>query len=311
MRVRPIQPNDVPEIIALWNRNLPDDPIDADRYWRTVLLDPNFDRELTLVVDGEEGVQGYAHAIRRRVGYGPLGLQDGQGWITAFFVDQAARRRGYGRALLMEALGRLKARGVHTASCNGYAPYYQFPGVDHRCGEARALLDSLGFTPAVEAVAMELDLTTPLPTFGASTDVVVRDLELQDTIPLLEFVQRKFDYWLPSIQESLREDGGEVTIVEMEGRIVGFAQWENSHTDPPHGAPGRFGPFGVDPDLRGVGIGAALFRHVAVTHAARGAKRLWFGWAGGRNLSFYERFGCRTTRRYTLYRRSLEDFSSD
>jgi GNAT superfamily N-acetyltransferase len=61
----------------------------------------------------------------------------------------------------------------------------------------------------------------------------------------------------------------------------------------------------VRPDLRNKGLGAAIFYFLIERVAGNGARYLWFGWAGGRNLSCYQRAGCVVTRQFYLYRRAL------
>ena len=46
----------------------------------------------------------------------------------------------------------LREHGCKQVGCNGYAPYYIFPGVDHEYAEAHPFLRAHGFTVSTEAV---------------------------------------------------------------------------------------------------------------------------------------------------------------
>lgn len=105
--------------------------------------------------------------------------------------------------------------------------------------------------------------------------------------------------------DGLSRDNRDIILAVQNGRVIGYTQWQNTQTDPPGGAPGRFGPFGVHPEMRGNGLGAVIFFTLVEEVRRRGTRDLWFGWAGGRNLSFYERAGCRITRRFQLFATDL------
>jgi GNAT superfamily N-acetyltransferase len=157
--IRPFAAGDLPPVVALWNRCLEKDPITEERFWRLCLLDANFDPEGALVaVDAAGSVIGFLQAMARREPYGNLGLQEAQGWLTVFFVAPEQRREGIGSRLLEAGLAFLRAHGRERVLCNGYAPYYIFPGVDVDYAEASAFLTARGFQPASEAVAMGMPL---------------------------------------------------------------------------------------------------------------------------------------------------------
>lgn len=311
--IRPFAPSDLSPVAALWNRCLEKDPITEERFWQLFLLDPNFDRGGLLVAEADGQVVGLLQAMARRFPLGSPGLQPQQGWITVFLVDSAWRRQGIGTALLEAGLSFLKSKGRTQVSCNGYAPYYIFPGVDVDYEAALAFLQAHGFTVASEPVAMGMalegvrmpDTVRERQAALAAEGYAVRLFERRDTLPLLAFVEAQFPYWQPSVLEGLQRGNFEIVVAEKAGEIVGFTQWQNPHNDPPSGAAGRFGPFGVHPELRGHGLGAALFYTLVERAAGSGGRYLWFGWAGGRNLSFYERAGCRVTRRFRILVRAL------
>jgi len=312
--IRPFAPHDLGPVVTLWNRCLSKDPITEERFWRMFLLDANFDPTGMLIAEIEGEVVGLLQAMVRKTPLGTLGLQPHLGWIPVFCVHPDHRRRGIASRLLDAGIAFLRRHGRTEVHCNGYAPTYIFPGVDVDYTEALDFLQAREFSVVGEPVAMGIPLegirmpesvrrrSRTLQQEGVS----VLLFRLEDTLPLLEFAGQHFPHWQPGVLEGLQRGNTEIMVAAMDsGEIVGFTQWENPHTDPPNGASGRFGPFGVREDLRGRGIGAVLFYTLIERVTGNGARYLWFGWAGGRNLSFYERAGCVITRRYRMLKRTL------
>ncbi|MCX6379054.1 MAG: GNAT family N-acetyltransferase [Armatimonadetes bacterium] len=307
MLIRPYENSDFALLTALWNQWLDYDPITRARFLQLFLLDKNFQREGLLVAFHEELFAGFLQVITRKE------AGDNVGYLTFFGVHPAKRRQGVASALLEAGMSYLREQGVEMLSCNGYAPYYMFPGVDERYTEANAFLLKQGFEVAGRPVAMGLNLE------GVITPKAVREKELEldserytirpfridDSLPLMKFTETHFPYWEDSIRDGLQHGNYDIILAIHDGEIVASAQWQNTLTDPPRGAAGRFGPFGVREDLRNKGVGAVVFYKMIEYVKERGHRYLWFGWAGGRNLSFYERAGCRITRQFTLYKRKL------
>lgn len=311
--IRPFASGDLSPAVALWNRCLTKDPITEERFWQLFLLDANFDPEGALIAEIDGEAVGFLQAMVRRSPIGSLGLQPTQGWLTVFFIDPGWRRQGIGSRLLEAGLAFLRQKGRRSVMCNGYAPYYIFPGVDNEYTEALDFLTARGFQPAGDAVAMGMPLEgVRMPGWVrekyaalAREGYEVRLFRLGDTLPLLAFAEEHFPHWQPSLLEGLQRGNTEIILATRNGQIVGYTQWENPYNDPPSGAPGRFGPFGVHPEQRSKGIGAVIFYTLIERVTGNGARYLWFGWAGGRNLSFYERAGCVVTRRFRLFTRAL------
>ncbi len=257
---------------------------------------------------------GYLQAISRRATDGITPINPDLGWITTFFVSPRVRRQGMGRELMSRGTSYLRSEGCKTVYCNGYAPRYVFPGVDLNCREAITFMEAMGYETHQDFVAMELNLAEAVTPASVSIDrvkredegLVIRPFEIRDTLSLLQFAEKCFPYWHQSLLEGLQIEHRNILVATSEGcDIVGFAQWENPSTDPPFGAAGRFGPFGVHPEMRNKGLGAILF-YAMVDHALEmGSDKLWFGWAGGRNLTFYTRAGCTITRNYRMYKMAL------
>lgn len=303
LEIRPYQASDWLAVVHVWNESVFKDPLTPERFWRLFLLDPNFRCEGFLVAELEGKLVGWMQVVTRAE----------QAWLTAFCVHPDRRREKVATRLWEAHQKALRKDGVQKILCNGYAPYYLFPGVDVDYKQAHSFLHSCGFQVHTDAVAMGMHLegvATPPAIREARArlegeGIEVRLFRREDTLPLLEFTNTHFPYWQDSLLDGLRQGNLEIMVALQQGEPVGLTQWENTYTDPPHGLAGRFGPFGIRDDMRSRGIGGVIFYSMIERAKAKGARYLWFGWAGGRNVAFYERMGCHITRRYVLYRREL------
>jgi ribosomal protein S18 acetylase RimI-like enzyme len=99
LEIRPFEPPDEAAVVALWSA------CDLLRPWN----DPQLDIRRKLSVQPElflVGVEGGEVVATVMAGY-----EGHRGWINYLAVAPACRRRGYGRALMDEAEGRLRALG--------------------------------------------------------------------------------------------------------------------------------------------------------------------------------------------------------
>lgn len=78
----------IPEIVALWNRELAEDQISGDDFVRWHIADMTFQFDLLLVAtDGGKAV-GFLFGIKRKVAYYSRGTEPDKCWIKAVAVDE-------------------------------------------------------------------------------------------------------------------------------------------------------------------------------------------------------------------------------
>lgn len=315
VRLRPYRGSDVRGIVEVWNRAMPQDPIDLGRWSKMVLCDPNFDpRGLWVAaVDGE--VVGFALAICRRIPLFGSDLETERGWITAFGVAPQWRRRGIGSALLAAAERFVQEQGRKEVLVSPYAPNYFWPGVDPKAyPEAVELLERRGYETLYSPVAMDKNLV------GFFVPPEVEALEAQRTREGYRFGPLAYEYLHDVIafaEEAFNPDWGRAIrdaiksgvpldqcwiALSGEGRVVGFALFGGYD-----GILERFGPFGVDPSQRGKGLGKILLYRSLEAMRAKGAHGAWFLWTGEATAAgqLYLKAGFAITRSFRVMRRRL------
>src|SRR5699024_1872812 len=100
-------------------------------------------------------------------------------------------------------------------------------------------------------------------------------------------------------------DAPETLIIcrNKQDEIVGYCQRAID------GHPDRFGPFGVDESLRGLGLGSVLFNEMLHDMTKRGIHHVYFLWTAGRAQLMYERQGMSAYREYELMRKMLNEYT--
>ena len=146
-------------IVNLWNRCLPEDGMQLDRFRNLVLLDPNFDPAgLHLAWLGGE-LMGALYAVRRRLPMYGTDLEPEHGWIPFFFTVPEYRRQGVARTLLERGIEFLNGCGCKKVFFASYAPNYIVPGIDRDSYPAgAAFLENRGFRRLYTASAMDMSL---------------------------------------------------------------------------------------------------------------------------------------------------------
>lgn len=309
--IRGYLPGDERAVQALWNRCLPADPITADRFVTQILLDVNFDPQGFAVAESEGHVVGFLLALTRDTPMQGLDNDPDDGWITVFFVDPACRRQGIGQALLDHGCRHIAAKGRRWVSISPYAPNYFWPGVDGtRYPEAIAFLQKNAF----ETIESPVSMTASLIGFGIPE--TVRELQrrreaegyafgtLQDDqiVGVLDFTTQHFSAdWARALREALLRGvpRQRVLTVARDATVVGFCLYGGYDR-----VVERFGPFGVHPDLRRIGLGRLLLYQCLEQMHGNGLQNAWFLWTGLDDPAghLYESAGFRVSRAYTVVR---------
>ncbi|WP_091527268.1 GNAT family N-acetyltransferase [Microlunatus soli] len=314
MIIRSFRAGDGPDLASCWTRSAPQDPIGYRRFRDMFLLDRSFDPAGLKIAEVDGTVVGAAYAVRRLIPESGDDLQPDAGWIPFFFVHPDHRGHGVGRQLLQSALDWLADLGRSTTYFSSYTPNYFLPGLDaDRYPAADRLLRALGFETQYRCVAMDASLQDyRIPDdvvalidrqrgsgyrFGPPTD--------DELVGLIDIAGAEFNAdWARGIREAVL-DGMPLDRIMMawdpDGNPLGWAMFGTyEHVIE------RFGPFGVLPASRGLGLGKVLLHLTLEQMRAAGAHSAWFLWteptsAAGR---LYLKSGFDITRTFTVMRRT-------
>lgn len=310
-QIQPLRDKDIDEVVSLLRCVLVKEDISASDFCRRVILDPNFRPEGAQVAYLDGRVVGFFLAIVRKRRLEDGAPDFGNGWITLMAVHPNYQRRGIGTALLQKSLAYLKSEGAVSAWVSPYAPNYFCPGIDEAAYSGGiAFLNGHGFRVAYRPLSMEASLhgfempedVRHLEAGLESAGVAVREMLLEDALPLIEFVRNEFPGdWQRLVRESidrivsLPEPETRIFVAMKDGLCLGFARHDG----------GRFGPFGVGPAARGMGIGGVLLFRCLESMERDGMQRVWLLWTDDRAARLYMRAGFHETRRYSVMKCEL------
>lgn len=308
-------PGDEDQIVKVWNDTLAIDPITTVRFRNLVLLDGNFDPEGLRLAFHKDRLVGCFYAVRRLMPMSGSDLEPDNGWIPFFFVHKDYQRQGIGENLLNQALHFLRKHDRKNVFFASYAPNYILPGIDAEAYPAGwGFLQKMGFEKLYSPVAMDRDLVGYVIPEDVQELIKQREAEgytfntAQDS-DLVELVKFANEVFNPDWGRAIRE--GVVAglpldwifVARDQGKLVGFCL---------HGAyegiPERFGPFGVDPDQRGKGLGKILLNICLAAMRAEGLHGAWFLWTGETSPAgyLYTKTGFVINRHFHVCRKSLD-----
>jgi ribosomal protein S18 acetylase RimI-like enzyme len=308
VEIRPYRGTDEAELLAVWNAAMTYDRISADLFRTRVLLDSNFLPENlpVAVVDGR--IVGFVLAITRQTPLFLQGLEPDKAWITAFGVDPVYQRRGVGRTLFEYVFERLQGR--RTLEIAPYVPNYFVPGIDVDAYPGTiTFLQTLGFATFERATSMGANLTG----FHIPPDILeleqrreredgltIRPVTAADLPDLMPFIATHFGWdWYRHTREYLLEYFGDrpaqicVMVARMGGQVVGYCQQRRE----------RFGPFGVRPDMRNLGIGRLLLFRCLAEMSARQVYYAYFLWTEENAARLYKQAGFQRRREFAIMRK--------
>ncbi len=311
---RSYQSGDEVQIVNLWNNSLPRDPITAKRFRNLVLLDANFDpKGLSLAFD-EDKLVGVVYGLRRLLPMIGTELEEENGWITFFFVDPEYHRKGIGSELLNQVDAFFKENNRTSIFFASYAPNYILPGLDEESyPEAYEFLLNHGFQKLYSPVAMDRNLLD----FKLSDEILelkkkreaegytISIAEDKDLYEVIQFANHVFNPdWGRAIREGLLQvlPMERVLIARHHQELVGFCLYGGYE-----GIPERFGPFGVDPNQQGKGLGKLLLQECLFQMKAEGLHNAWFLWTGEKSAAghLYLKTGFHITRKFHVMKKDI------
>lgn len=298
--LRRFESGDFQATLQLWNQCHSNMPLDERAWKRKVLLDPNFDPVGFVLAEDENGeLCGFVYAVRRLVPLDVKGtLEPETAWISGFSVLPAALLEAGPKLLAAVDEFAMKV-GARRIVVSGYTPNYFTQGVDLTENAADAeLFQAFGYIPGGVSHSMRMQLDH----FTYSEDALKKKaalgqrgvrfqtMELSLLWSLFEYLQTHVSpSWTHRVRKLLLDTDDLTRVhVALDGKsVVGF----NIFGDP-DGSMERFGPYGVQPAYRGLGIGRVLLEECLMDMKRRGLPTAWMQWASGdRAPILYEKIG--------------------
>lgn len=170
---------------------------------------------------------------------------------------------------------------------------------------------AFGFTVIERPISMGANLTDfPIPSEilelelkrQQEDDLWIKPVTSADLPDLMPFVAAYFGWdWYRHLQEYLLEYFGDsssqicVLVARLRGEVVGFCPQRHE----------RFGPFGVRPDARNLGIGRILLFRCLAEMSARHIYYSYFMWTGDYAARLYTQAGYKQRRTFAILRKEL------
>ncbi|ROR73883.1 GNAT family N-acetyltransferase [Bogoriella caseilytica] len=309
---RSYRSGDLAGILTVLDQAMPEEGISEETFATTVLLDGNFDPAGLVIVELDDTIVGFLYATSAQRGMLP---QPDHGYLTIAAVAPAHQRQGIGSELLHRAMTHLRDRGAARVTIAGYPQGYFVPGIDPVAySTARALASGHGFEQIGSATAMHRALqgyaipeeVRALIRRRMDDGYVFAAAGWDDLSEVLTFAERTLaPDWGNAVREAVlasRQPSRIRLVRSPEGTVAGFATYATYG-----GVRERFGPFGVDPQQRGTGLGKALLHQTLRQMHDEGASRAWFLWTGEDSPAgkLYRSNGFEVTRRFDVMRTEL------
>lgn len=290
-------------ILKLWNQTMVFDTLTMSRFEDEVLKHRDFDKKLFLITLKDGVPVGFIYGIRRKFAYFSKGFEVEKAWLMALGVKEEYRKSGIGTTLLETLIKRFKDYGVAKISLCNYSPGYFTPGVDKRYEDFVRILNHYKVEYGDLAVSMKRDLYTysmdgdyrkQIETLGmVGYRFKMYDVEMKER--LLGFIESEFSgSWLSIAKQLIdKGDAESCIVVAMKDQdIIGFCMRKMDGND--H----RYGPIGVSPLVRGLGIGGLLTELMFEAMVAQKIYSTYFLWTSGKNIDFYSKHHFKVFREY-------------
>ena len=268
--------------------------------------DPDFDPALNLAVIEEGKIVAFISATHPTKF--PPKERSSTGWIKILVTSPQYRKRGYASLLYDRIIEEFKRRGVIEVRVSDRGNWHFWPGVDLRYEDGLDFFEKRGFTKE----AQELDYSYDLRCFFYPRRVKRMKQQLMEgekyDIRLAKpaekgeigaWIEEKFTvFWRNETEYAFDKATPSVVIgKDSRGKILGFATFNGV-------APGRFGPAGVDPSMRGKGLGTVLLFDAFQAMKEEGREDAIVHWT---DLLFYytQVPGLSGVRHYWIMRRGL------
>lgn len=310
IEVRPMELDEVGEVVKAWNKTLIYDQLDEEQLKDVVLGDANYKKESTLVATYEGNIVGFICVVAREgiSGADNRGTPEDKyrGYLKVLFVIEEFQRRGIGSTLLQEGIDYLRSKGKKCMRVVTYTGRYFFPGVDLRYEPALRFFESEGFIRKQIIDDVYVETSDPQITEfyekarqkAERIGVSVVDYEPSMLNAMRKFVEKlNMVWWFPQGWEEWYKSKGDKVVAIIGDEVVGWASFGTTNDI------GWFGPTAVLEEMRHNGIGSWMLMESVLKMRDKGARRVIASWA---NTPFYIANGWKIYRQYAVFEKSWD-----
>lgn len=312
---RSFLPEDAEKLPQYFEDFFPDYKTDEASLIRRILLDPNFDPTgfIFLLKDGRECGMGYA-LIRRIPSDVGADMDEQKGYISLFCVPDKSDVEVGGQLLLDELEKWILSKGRVMVQTNYPGNCYFTVGPDEDKTPQIAELYRKNHYTEKPHIAMAVDLSDyKIPATLLEKKAILEKegfymgpLRKKDIMSLLTACTFKPPGWVGHFRYRLQAaplDMSRFMVAVKDNCVIGVTVFDDPNTSPE-----RYGPFGVEKEFRGKGIGAILLALLLAEMKSRGLSKAWLqstGPAPNPAYTTYTRAGFKTTASTPIFSKNL------
>ena len=326
-QIRELKDNEIDEVVRLFNIVFQEAyygyPMSKGKFLQR-LNNPNFHKR-ALILNHTDKIGGFilANTAKKESKW----YRSDKGYISLVMVHPECRRRGFGKALVEEALNFLRKKGKTEVEA-AFNSLTFWPGIDSNWDEALLFFKKLGFKEKKMGVSMVANLEN-LKVPGEILEkerrlnrekILIRPYSKDDRETLLNFIRNNFSYgWYEEVRSKVQRvkvgltgyglnldtlyDPKSVVVLLKEEKIMGFSMFSKNF-----GKKGlaHFGPIGIQRDFRRKGIGLVLlFRTLkAMKNKGIAEADLWTGYGGYQARHYYPKAGFKIVKNWITMAKS-------
>lgn len=279
MEIRTFQGGDIAQIVAIWNKTMPRNPINRHGFVKNFLLDHNFNEKGFFIAEENGEILGYIYAIVR-VYPADVGadMNADMGYINAIGLKyEKDILGGLGLALIEKAEGYIHSFGQRQIHMSHYTPNYIYQGINTAYPVYLELFRQAGYTEAARNQSIAIDLLTyqrpdsiaELKAQREKEGFLFTDMKDEYILPLFQYAQPGWNHRFRRILNETM-DYEKFSLIVYEGKVIGV----NVFGDP-YSCEERFGPFSVSAEFRGKGLGQILLHDCLTKMKERGLQKAW------------------------------------
>ncbi|MEA3485773.1 MAG: GNAT family N-acetyltransferase, partial [Candidatus Aerophobetes bacterium] len=213
VEVREFKDDDVSEVVNLFNVIFQGAyygyPMSKEKFLQRLNNSDFYKASLALDYKGKVGGFILANTAKKENKW----CSSDKGFISLIMISPDLRGRGFGKALLSDALNFLKEKEVREIEIS-FNPLTFWPGIDSRWVEALAFFEQMGFRES----GVSSSMLASLETFKIPERILNKENELrkekirfrrylkEDREPLLNFIKRNFSYeWHEEVRSKIEK----------------------------------------------------------------------------------------------------------